>query len=101
MITGGLGGLGVRAAKLLSQAAATGVVLASRSGCIARDGQGLQGQLQDMGTFVSAIACDAAELRDWCGVLQTTVPIGVLHAAGTGDKGLLCLLYTSPSPRDS
>ena len=40
-ITGGLGGLGLRAAALLMERGASRVVLASRSGRVVRDGQGL------------------------------------------------------------
>ena len=44
-ITGGLGGLGLRAAALLVEGGAVHVLLASRGGRVARDGQGLAAQL--------------------------------------------------------
>ena len=58
-ITGGLGGLGLRAAKVLVDGGVFRALLASRSGRVVRDGQGLETQLHS-----------------------------------------ICLLYTSPSPRD-
>ena len=45
MITGGLGGLGLRAAALLVEGGAVHVLLTSRGGRVARDGQGLEAQL--------------------------------------------------------
>ena len=62
VITGGLGGLGMNAARVLFAQGARCVTLASRSGCVARDGQGLEAQLAGLqstpSTFVQLVACD-------------------------------------------
>ena len=90
MITGGLGGLGLRAATLLIRRGATHVVLGSRGGRVARGGQGLEAQLQTLGKSVSVKASDSAVLGDVNALMQVGHPlVGVLHAAGVADKGLL------------
>ena len=62
MVTGGLGGLGLQGAALLAKMGATRLVLASRSGRVARDGQGLAETLRRLGTAgasrVTVVACD-------------------------------------------
>ena len=62
MVTGGLGGLGLQGAALLAKVGATRLVLASRSGRVARDGQGLAETLRRLGTAsasrVTVVACD-------------------------------------------
>ena len=63
-ITGGLGGLGLRAAALLIERGAERVILASRSGRVVRDGQGLASQLALLGASAEATACDSAEALD-------------------------------------
>ena len=60
-VTGGLGGLGLRAASLLVEGSSSRVLLASRSGRVMRDGQGLEAQLQSMGAV--AIVLDSAGAR--------------------------------------
>ena len=87
-ITGGLGGLGLRAAQLLIERGATRVLLASRSGRVVREGQGLALQLDALGASAEAVACDGADAPDSMMMLVRPVA-GILHAAGTGDKGLL------------
>ena len=63
-VTGGLGGLGVRAAALVDERGTCGVLLASRSGRVARDGQNLETQLQSLSAVVAVEACDSADARD-------------------------------------
>ena len=89
VITGGLGGLGLRAASLLADHGATGVVLASRSGHVAREVQGST-QQQQLGTAALVVGCDSADAVDVTAFRQIGVQVnGVLHAAGLGDKGFM------------
>ncbi|MGA1354626.1 MAG: beta-ketoacyl synthase N-terminal-like domain-containing protein, partial [Candidatus Limnocylindrus sp.] len=63
VITGGLGGLGLRAAVLLSSLNAHSLWLTSRSGRVARDGQGLAAQLAQLrrtDVVLNVIACDSS-----------------------------------------
>jgi len=82
-ITGGLGGLGLSAAALLRDCGADTVVLSSRSGRIARDGQRLDAQLVSLcaAVTVQLVATDAGDAP---GVrcMLSGISAGVLHAAG-------------------
>ena len=85
VITGGLGGLGLRAAKALS-GGTHAIVLASRSGKVARDGQGLDGALAALQQATSRVRCLAADASAVDQVKHMThvsgEPLGgVLHAA--------------------
>ena len=79
-ITGGLGGLGLRAATLLVERSASHLILGSRSGRVERDGQDLDAQLLPMATVAVVVACDSADAWNvralWCARLLA----GVLHA---------------------
>ena len=88
-ITGGLGGLGLRAATLLVDGGASRVLIASRSGRVAHGGQGLEAQLESLAEAGWMIACDSASMCDTGALLRADLPAGVLHAAGAADKGLL------------
>ena len=88
-LTGGLGGLGVRAAELLVNGGAGAVLLASRSGRASRDGQGLESKLQSLSSVAVAVVCDSADAVDASALLALRSLTGLLHAAGKGDKGLL------------
>ena len=81
-LTGGLGGLGVRAAALVIEGGVCAVLLASRSGRVARDGQGLEAHLRSTGSVTAAVACDSADSRDAASLLSGPPTSGVLHAAG-------------------
>ena len=61
MVTGGLGGLGLRAASLLLSGGASRLVLSSRSGRVARDGQGLSERLRALATSASGVAILACD----------------------------------------
>ena len=65
------------------------MLLASRSGRVVRDGQGLETQLHSMGAVTAVLACDSAGTRDMIALCSADMLTGVLHAAGAGDKGLL------------
>ena len=88
-ITGGLGGLGLRAATLLVERSASHLILGSRSGRVVRDGKDLDAQLQPMATVAVVVAGDSADAWNvralWCARLLA----GVLLAAGAGDAGLV------------
>ena len=84
------------AAALLVERGATRVLLASRSGRVARDGQGLEAQLRSLGAAAEVAACDSADASETGALLSCAHPLaGVLHAAGTGDRGLLVALDAS------
>ena len=92
LITGGMGGLGLRAASLLlSSERARDVLLASRSGRVARDGQGLTQSLNKLclsaPSRVSVCACDIADADDAAHALRKLARVDAaglhaLHAAG-------------------
>eukprot|EP00966_Prymnesium_polylepis_P256890 5933969-Prymnesium_polylepis.1 len=86
-ITGGLGGLGLRAAVLLVDLGSY-VTLLSRSGHVVRGEQALEAPLQRLGGAAKAVACDGADASD-NRAAQYQPLVGVLHAAGVGDEGLL------------
>ena len=112
-LSGGLGGLGLRAATLLVEGGASRLLLTSRSARVLRDGQGLQAQLKSLTTtgagaaagrlrldallVVAADMADAAETRALLDAAgghnqgsSSFSPIrGVLHAAGGSDRGLV------------
>ena len=80
----------MRAAKLLVSRGATRVFLASRSGRVARDGQGLGAQLQELGTDARVVACDGGDFAESVALLCRCQPLtGMLHAAGVLSDKLL------------
>ena len=88
VITGGLGALGLQAAKIFFENGALCVTLASRTGRVVRDGQGLQAQMASLTPSPMLLAaCDSACRLDTSPLMQL-------------GGHLTCLLYTSPSPRD-
>ena len=84
VITGGLGGLGLRAAELVLARGASSVVLASRSGRVARGGQGLESQLAGVRYAATVRAVDAADAAEMAITQRSAASSiqGVLHAAG-------------------
>ena len=101
-ITGGLGGLGLRAAALLADGGACGVSLASRRGLSARHEPATEAQLRMVRATI--VACDGSDAVDASALVSVAPPIGVLHAAGAGDKGLLvqvcaCRLHQQYAPK--
>ena len=89
-VTGGLGGLGLRGAALLSSIGVTRLVLSSRSGRVAHEGQGLEEWLCALAVSVVVVSCDSAD-RAQAVLLQKLAPShgGLLHAAGVIDDQLL------------
>ena len=99
VITGGLGGLGLRAAELVLDRGASSVVLASRSGRVARGGQGLEAQLSSVRRSALVLACDSADGDEVLALLRASLDFGagsvrgILHTAGIPDKGLLSEMH--------
>lgn len=90
LITGGLGGIGLLTAEALVEAGARSIVLCSRSGKVARQGQGLEHLLENLhstGASIVLETCDTGSeaevealldrVRRTCGPLKA-----VVHAAG-------------------
>ena len=91
-ITGGLGGLGVRACAMLMEGGASAVLLSSRSGFVARQEHGFEVLARSSGASAHAVACDIASALDTSLLAGYRRPVGVLHAAGAGDRGLVVAL---------
>jgi len=99
IITGGLGGLGLRAAKALAGDPSSHLVLSSRSGRITRAGQGLGAQLRSLEASKSNLrirACDIAAPEDAVALLREShslrrprLATRVIHAAGVLADGLV------------
>ena len=97
LITGGLGGLGIVTAEALVDMGARCIVLASRSGKVKYDGQGLQERLdalQASGARVVLEQCDTGDEESVVGVLERVRrecgPLrAVVHAAGVLSDGLM------------
>jgi hypothetical protein len=93
-ITGGLGGLGLRAAGLLGDHGATCLLLSSRSGLVKRQGQALEAQLASLRASrcaaVRVAAIDAGDTMDTRFWATCDRPLtGLLHASGVLQDGLL------------
>ena len=84
IITGGLGGLGLRATTMLLSGGATGVVLSSRGG---RASSALLEAAREENVVMTV--SDVGDAADAFHLLVRTTPAGVLHAAGVlKDKAL-------------
>ena len=89
VITGGLGGLGLRAAAMLFERGSSHVILASRSGRVLRKDQGLELQLRSFDNTAMVVVCDSADVYGTAAIHGIVPLAGSLHAAGANDKGLL------------
>ncbi len=86
LVTGGLGGFGLRTARWLVEKGARNLALISRSGPVDADAQAAIVELTARGVHVLATACDVTDRHALAGVLATIAqsmpPLrGVLHAA--------------------
>ena len=88
VIIGGLGGLGLRAAVLLSAGGATKVTLTSRSGSAARGATNLLAAKCQRSSVMRIIPSDSADSRDMTSVFRLSMATGILHAAGMISDGL-------------
>ena len=96
MLSGGLGGLGLRACALLSGMGASRLLLSSRSGHVARkrsDSEILDQQLIDLCSSkaeIAAHACDVADAQDAHRLgSHTTQCLGYFHAASSSGNALM------------
>ncbi|NEP51000.1 MAG: SDR family NAD(P)-dependent oxidoreductase, partial [Moorea sp. SIO3C2] len=91
LITGGLGGLGIKAAQWLMEQGAKHIVLASRRGVSTPEVQEEVRQLEQKGTEVLVVRADVAQQEDVAHLLATCPqPLrGIIHAAGVLDDGVL------------
>ena len=76
-MTGGLGGLGLRTAKMLAESGASGIMLSSRSG---RSGGLAVDDTRRVNLFMAA--CDVGDAAQAVSLLACATATGVLHAAG-------------------
>lgn len=88
VVTGGLGGLGLRVAAGLVAAGARELVLVSRSGAVLGDAVS---RMEERGAVVRVVAADMSDVDDVRRVLDACrKPLrGVMHAAGVLDDGPL------------
>ena len=90
LLSGGTGGLGLLTARWLAGRGADGLVLASRSGALARGSSAEWAQLAASGAAVRIARCDLGEPADARRLLgAATRTVGVWHAAGVLADGLL------------
>ena len=91
LITGGLGGLGIKAAQWLIEQGAKHLVLASRRGISSPEVQEEIRQLEQKGAEVLVIKADVSQEEDVAHLLAACPqPLrGIIHAAGVLDDGVL------------
>jgi epothilone polyketide synthase D len=94
LLTGGLGGLGLRLAEWLAQRGAGHLVLVGRSGAATPEQQAAVAALRARGTAVTVVRADVTDRGQMQRVLdeiaQQARPLrGIVHAAGLLDDGLL------------
>lgn len=97
LITGGTGGIGAHLARhLVTEHGARHLVLTSRRGPAAEGAAELTAELSELGAEVTVTACDVTDPANIAALLAS-VPsahplTGVVHAAGTGDNGLIATM---------
>ena len=98
LITGGLGGLGLRAALLFAHIDSSKVILCSRTGRVARGEQGLEETLHQLllvSSTTLVVACDVADSAHVAAMLARTQALAplraILHTAGVTRDRLLAL----------
>ncbi len=91
LITGGLGGIGLRLAQWLAEKGARNLILAGRSRVSSDAAQEVISQLEQADVRVVVVRADVAEQDDVIRVLKTCPdPLrGIFHAAGVLDDGIL------------
>lgn len=93
MITGGLGGLGLKVAEHLVAQGARHLVLTGRSGAASQEAQEAIARMEEAGATVQVVKADIGKREDVERVVAASneqVPLrGVIHAAGVLDDGIL------------
>ncbi|MEQ9548564.1 MAG: amino acid adenylation domain-containing protein [Coleofasciculus sp. G3-WIS-01] len=91
LITGGLGGLGIKAAQWLIEEGAKHIVLASRRGINSPEVGAEIRQLEEKGAEILVVKADVAQYKDVAQLIATCPqPLrGIIHAAGVLDDGVL------------
>ncbi|MDC0708567.1 SDR family NAD(P)-dependent oxidoreductase [Stigmatella sp. ncwal1] len=93
LITGGLGGLGLRLAGWLAESGAKNLVLVGRRGVETEAQREALHELRARGTGVEVVAADAADRAQLAQAVERACQLGplrgVVHAAGIVDDGLL------------
>ncbi len=93
LVTGGLGGLGLRVAQWLVAQGARHLVLAGRRRLILPDTQAAIHAMEEAGAKVLVVQADIAQAADVQRLLAATQALaplrGIIHAAGVIDDGLL------------
>ena len=91
LITGGLGGLGIKAAQWLIEEGAKHIVLASRRGITSPDVSAEICQLEEKGAEILVVKADVAQYEEVAHLIATCPqPLrGIIHAAGVLDDGVL------------
>lgn len=108
LVTGGLGGLGIVTAEALVEAGVSCVVLASRSGRVSREGQGLQERLEALEESKARIVyerCDTSSSEQVAALLQRIRQHhgklrGIIHGAGILEDRMF-LRHDAESMRNS
>jgi amino acid adenylation domain-containing protein len=91
LITGGLGGLGLKAAQWLIEQGARHLVLASRRGVSSSELADAIHPLQQQGASIAVVQADVAQPDEVVRLLDHCLPPlrGIIHAAGVLDDGVL------------
>jgi myxalamid-type polyketide synthase MxaC len=93
LITGGLGGLGLKVAQHLAQQGARYLALSGRRGAATPEVQDALRELEQSGVQVAVIQADVSRAEDVVRMLeacQSLAPLrGIIHAAGVVDDGVL------------
>ena len=94
LITGGTGGVGgVMARYLVAERGVRRLVLTSRRGMAAEGAAELVAGLAELGAEVDVVACDVSDRAAVEALVHGIAGLsGVVHAAGTGDNGLVTAL---------
>ena len=94
LVTGGLGGFGLRTAQWLVSKGARHLVLLSRSGPVSGEAQAAVAAMESSGVQVRAVACDVSDaqaMQVLAQVIAVTMPAlrGVVHAAAVFDDAMV------------
>ncbi|MGP9765432.1 type I polyketide synthase [Halomonas sp. AOP13-D3-9] len=94
LVTGGLGGFGLRTAQWLVDKGARQLILLSRSGAASEEAQAAIAAFEQQGVAVLAAACDITDRAALADVLERAkgelAPLrGIIHAATVIDDGLI------------